>query len=209
MPNIPNILSILRLVIVVFLVFLAWNGKTGLFLLFFLAALLTDMLDGYLARRLKQESELGAKLDSWGDFALYMTVPLCVWHLWPEIVKREILYVSLAAISYALPVTIGFVKYRRLTSYHTWGAKLSAVLMGASALLLFAGGPAWPFRISTAVLVLAELEEIAITTVMPVWRANIPSLFHALTICRDEDRQERNNPEKSNLTQSRQNAKKC
>ncbi len=188
MANIPNILSILRLVMVMFLVILAWYGEKGLFLLVFLGALLTDMLDGYLARRLKVESALGAKLDSWGDFSLYMTVPFCVWRLWPDIVMREISYVSLAAISYALPVTIGFIKFRRLTSYHTWGAKLSAVLMGISALLLFSGGPAAPFRISTVILALAELEEIAITTVMPAWRANIHTIFHALSLCRSERR---------------------
>ena len=101
-----------------------------------------------------------------------------------ELILREILFVSLAATSFTLPVAIGFLKYGRLTSYHTWGAKLSAVLLGVSAPLLFAGGPAWPFRLSTVVLALAELEEIAITTVLPRWQANVPSLYHALRIVR-------------------------
>lgn len=184
MFTIPNLLSCLRLAIVPLLAILAWNSMEWLFLGFFLGALLTDLFDGYLARRLKQESELGAKLDSWGDFALYMTVPVCAWLLWPELILREILFVSLAATSFTLPVAIGFLKYGRLTSYHTWGAKLSAVLLGVSAPLLFAGGPAWPFRLSTVVLALAELEEIAITTVLPRWQANVPSLYHALRIVR-------------------------
>jgi hypothetical protein len=29
------------------------------------------------------------------------------------------------------------------------------------------------------VLVLAELEEIAITTILPEWRTNVPSILHA------------------------------
>ncbi len=184
----PNLLSCLRLAIVPLLAFLAWNGRERLFLGFFLGSLLTDLIDGYLARKLKQESELGAKLDSWGDFALYMTVPLCAWLLWPGLIMREILFVSIAAASFTLPVAIGFFKYGRLTSYHTWGAKLSAVLLGISAPLLFAGGPAWPFRLSTSILVLAELEEIAITILLPRWRANVPSLFHALRTARQDKR---------------------
>ena len=44
---------------------------------------------------------------------------------------------------------------------------------------MFAGGPALPFRLATAVLVLAELEEIAISAVLPAWHANVPSLAHA------------------------------
>lgn len=184
MFTIPNLLSCLRLVIVPLLAFLAWNGMEKLFLGFFLGSLLTDLVDGYLARKLKQESELGAKLDSWGDFALYMTVPVCAWLLWPDLIMREIHFVSVAAASFTLPVAIGLIKYGRLTSYHTWGAKLSAVLLGISAPLLFAGGPAWPFRLSTVVLALAELEEIAITINLPRWRANVPSLYHALRIAR-------------------------
>lgn len=168
------------------LLVLAWNGERTAFLVLFVCALLTDTLDGYLARRLGQESELGAKLDSWGDFSLYMATPVCAWLLWPELLLREAPYVTAVIASFILPVLAGFVRYRRLTSYHTWGAKLSAVLMGASTLLMFAGGPAWPFRISTVILVMTQLEEIAITVVLREWRSNVPSLWHAVRLAGKE-----------------------
>jgi len=180
--NIPNLLSGLRLAAMPVLMLLAWGGERTAFLVLYLCALLSDMLDGYLARRLGQESELGARLDSWGDFALYMATPVCAWLLWPEIIMREAPYVVMVLASFTLPVLAGFVRYRRLTSYHTWGAKLSAVLMGVSTLLLFVGGPAWPFRLSTFILALAQLEEIAITIVLSEWRSNVPSLVHALRL---------------------------
>jgi CDP-diacylglycerol--glycerol-3-phosphate 3-phosphatidyltransferase len=162
------------------LLVLAWKGSESAFLALFVCALLTDLADGYLARRLGQESDLGARLDSWGDFALYMTTPVCAWMLWPELVVREAPYVATVVASFSLPIFAGLVRYRRLTSYHTWGAKLSAVLMGISTFLLFAGGPAWPFRFSTAVLVVTQIEEISITVVLSEWRSNVPSLWHAL-----------------------------
>lgn len=177
--NIPNILSSLRLAAVPVLLVLAVEGHGRAFLILYVCALLTDLFDGYLARRLHQESELGAKLDSWGDFALYMATPVCAWLLWPELIRREAPYVLAVVCSFALPVLAGFLRYRRLTSYHTWGAKLSAVLMGASTLLLFAGGPAWPFRFSTVVLVITQIEEISITAVLSEWRSNVPTLWHA------------------------------
>src|SRR3989442_3701081 len=77
---------------------------------------------------------------------------------------------------------MGFLRYGRLTSYHTRGAKLAAYLGGASALVVFGGGPALPFRLATGVLVLAELEEIAITAVLPAWHANVRSLTYALAL---------------------------
>lgn len=180
--NIPNLLSGLRLAAMPVLMLLAWGGERTAFLVLYLCALLSDMLDGYLARRLGQESELGARLDSWGDFALYMSTPVCAWLLWPEIIMREAPYVVMVLASFTLPVLAGFLRYRRLTSYHTWGAKLSAVLMGVSTLLLFVGGPAWPFRLSTFILALAQLEEMAITIVLSEWRSNVPSLVHAVRL---------------------------
>lgn len=39
---------------------------------------------------------------------------------------------------------------------------------------------------ATWVLVLAELEEIAITTTLPEWRTNVPSIFHARRVLKRE-----------------------
>jgi CDP-diacylglycerol--glycerol-3-phosphate 3-phosphatidyltransferase len=187
--SLPNLLSALRLALAPVLLVLAWTGQPVAFLAALTASLLSDLCDGWLARRLGQETPLGTRLDSWGDLATYATVPLCAWWLWPDLLRREAPWVAAAVAAYALPIAIGWLKYRRLTSYHTWGAKLSAVLMGASALALFAGGPALPFRIAAAVLVLAELEEIAITATLPAWRANVPSLRHARRLRREGELQ--------------------
>ncbi len=183
--TIPNLLSSSRLVCVPVLLVLAWRGYEKEFLVLLVCALLTDLADGYLARRLHQVSELGARLDSWGDFALYITTPLSAWLLWPELIVREVPYVVVVLVSFMLPILIGFIKYHRLTSYHTWGAKLSAVLMGCTTLLLFAGGPSLPFHFSTVVLVLTQIEEISITVVLPKWHSNVPSLVHALRLARE------------------------
>lgn len=182
MFTIPNIISTLRIIIAPFLLYFAWRNNSLLFLIFFIIALLSDTFDGYLARKFDQISELGGKLDSWGDFVIYLTVPICAWWLWPELIVQEIVFVIIAIASFFVPILAGFLKYRRLTSYHTWGAKIAAILMGISTPLLFVGGPAWPFRLSTTFFVLAELEEISITAILPEWRANVPSLWHALKI---------------------------
>jgi CDP-diacylglycerol--glycerol-3-phosphate 3-phosphatidyltransferase len=182
--TVPNALSALRLVLVPVLLFLAWSERPTAFLVTLSVSLLSDLVDGWLARRLGQATALGTLLDSYGDLGTYMTVPLCAWWLWPELIRRESWYAAAIVASYVFPILLGFLKYGRLTSYHTWGAKLSSLLIGPAALLLFAGGPAWPFHAATWVLALAELEEIAITTLLPEWRANVPSLWHARRLAR-------------------------
>lgn len=184
--TIPNALSALRLVLAPVLVGLAWTGQHTPFLVTLSVSLLSDLTDGWFARRFDQATHLGTLLDSWGDFATYMTVPLCAWWLWPDLIRAEAWYAGAIVAAYVFPIVLGYLKYGRLTSYHTYGAKLSAVVVGASAMWLFAGGPPLPFRIATWILVLAELEEIAITTISPEWRTNVPSIFHARRLLREE-----------------------
>ena len=184
--TIPNALSALRLVLAPVLLYLAWTGQPDAFLVVLVISLLSDLCDGWFARRFDQATPLGTLLDSYGDFATYMTVPLCAWWLWPDLIRREAWYAAAVVASYVFPIVLGYLKYGRLTAYHTYGAKLSAVVVGGSALVLFGGGPPLPFRIATCVLVLAELEEIAITTILPEWRANVPSILHARRLLKSE-----------------------
>jgi len=78
--NLPNLLTLVRIFLVPLLVaalvqqtwHVQWNGKLlisndFLALLFFLAAAVTDLLDGYLARRWKQVTTVGTLLDPVAD----------------------------------------------------------------------------------------------------------------------------------------------
>ena len=184
MANLPNLLSTLRLALVPLLLVLAWSGHAKLFLACLLASLITDATDGLLARRLNLTTKLGAKLDSWADFITALALPWCAWWLRPDVIRQEGLYIGAGIFCYLAAILVGFCKFKRLTSYHTWGAKLSALLFGAAVVVLFAGGPGWLFRIVMPIVVLTSLEEIAITAALPKPRTNVPSLWHALKIRR-------------------------
>lgn len=178
--TLPNALSAFRLAMVPVLGALAWADEPVLFLGGLAAALLSDVADGLVARRTRTTSELGARLDSAADLATYATLPLFAWWLWPGVLRAEAGFLAVALVAFALPIAVGLARFGRITSYHTWLAKLSAWLVGGSAFCLFSGGPSWPFRVATAVLVLEALEEIAITVVLPRWRTDVATLFHAL-----------------------------
>jgi cardiolipin synthase len=65
--TVPNVLSYLRLAAVPVFVSLHLGGRPGWALVVFLAASLTDWLDGLLARLLDQRTKLGAFLDPLAD----------------------------------------------------------------------------------------------------------------------------------------------
>jgi cardiolipin synthase len=70
----PNIITVFRLFLVPVIIWLiVANELFGAFLVF-LAAGLTDALDGFLARRFRWRTELGAYLDPIADKALLMSV---------------------------------------------------------------------------------------------------------------------------------------
>ena len=177
--QIPNLLSGFRLIAAPFLLGLAWMGYADLFLLLLSLSLFSDSVDGFIARRLNVTSELGTRLDSWGDLATYLTVPLCAWWLWPEILKREAFFVLVAVGAYVVPLLAGLMKFRRVPSYHAWAAKISAVLMSIAALVLFITEMAWPFRVAAIVQALEAIEEVLITIVLPAPQGNVHSLWHA------------------------------
>jgi cardiolipin synthase (CMP-forming) len=65
--TLPNFLTFLRLVVLPFLIVAILEGRHESALILFLAAAITDIVDGFLARRFKMSSPLGAYLDPIAD----------------------------------------------------------------------------------------------------------------------------------------------
>ncbi len=173
-------ISSIRILIAPLLFYLAFNQFEVWFLTAVLFSGFTDVLDGYLARRLKQITELGAHLDSWGDFVIYSTMAIGGWILWPETVLREWVYFSMIVVSFSLPVLIGLIKFRRLTSYHTWSVKVAVAMTFLGYVLLFSGITAWPFMVASFICLFAGIEEILITLVMHHERVDVRSIWVAM-----------------------------
>ena len=71
--NLPNYITLLRVILIPFFINLMIYGYYVEALLVFLAACTTDGLDGFLARVLKQKTELGAFLDPMADKLLILS----------------------------------------------------------------------------------------------------------------------------------------
>jgi cardiolipin synthase (CMP-forming) len=69
----PNILTLLRICAVPFFAIAVWYGHTAEACILFAAAGMTDLLDGWIARRFNQKSTLGAILDPAADKMLMTT----------------------------------------------------------------------------------------------------------------------------------------
>ena len=68
----------------------------------------------------------------------------------------------------------------RLPAYHTRAAKTCWLLIGVGTVFLFSGGSVWPTRVALAAVILTNLEAAAISCLLPRWRTDVTSVFHAL-----------------------------
>lgn len=178
--SIPNLLSLLRLTLVPVLAIAAVLNEAVLFLLILAISLFSDVLDGYFARKLKQVTELGARLDSWADMATYAMMIVGLYVMWPAVFDQQFFYLVAASVSYVLPVVIALFRFGDFPSYHTWGAKLAALLIAPAFYLLLLNDQQLLFRAVIIFHVVVALEEVAITFALKKSETNVASILSLL-----------------------------
>ena len=159
MKQLPHIISILRIPLSAAM--LAVSPFSALFWIFYLGSGLTDILDGFLARKLHQESAFGAKLDSIADFVfvgcltifavINMNIPRWLW-------LCALAIALLRFVSYG----IGFNKYHAFTALHTWANKLTGILIFAAPILYCLCGLRFTGIILCTVAFISACEELVI-----------------------------------------------
>ena len=185
--NLPNAVSVLRILMAPVLFYFALTQKPVWFLAALMFSGFTDVLDGFLARTLHQTTVIGSRLDSWGDFTIYSTMAICAWILWPDITATELTSYVVIVISITAPVIVGLIKFKTITSYHTWTVKVAVVVTFVGYILLFGGWLDWPFRVAAVFCAVAALEEIAITLLIHHEHVDVRTVWAALKYNKEDE----------------------
>ena len=124
--RIPNLLSALRIALC--LPLLLMDAMTMPFWVLYLIAGITDMLDGFLARRWGVESKFGARLDSMADFVFVLAVG---YKLFPWLKLSTVLWMMIgliALVKTANAISSYMVKHK-IEFLHTTANKLTGFLL--------------------------------------------------------------------------------
>ena len=179
--NMPNAISLCRLLATPVLLTAALQERSLLFAWLLLACLLSDIVDGLLARSLRLQSPFGAALDSAADILVTIIGAVgTITMQWPFVVAHAWQLELLAAL-FAGEVLISFARYGRLSSFHTYLVRVSAYAQGAFVLSLFFWGySAALFYFMWIVSCISQLEEWAILAVQPTWTSDVRGLYWVL-----------------------------
>ena len=123
-----NAITLYRLLVAPFLIFLVIEGYVELFRWLLAFSFLTDAVDGFLARKFGIVSAMGAKLDSIADDLTVTAGIIGVFLLEPSFVQQEWLLITVMLSLLFIQVMLAFLRYRKMTSFHTYIAKAAAVL---------------------------------------------------------------------------------
>jgi cardiolipin synthase len=177
-----NLITFYRLVAALPLVFLLIERQFSLFKWLLALSFFTDAIDGWLARRFQVISLLGARIDSIADDLTILVAILGVVYLRPGFVRSEWLPVGIMAVLYLIQNALALVRYRKLTSFHTYIAKAAAVLQGFFLVLFFflPEPRVFIFYLTAGVTIIDLAEEILLVLVLPQWEANVKGLYWVL-----------------------------
>ncbi len=179
--NIPNLLSAYRLVALPFIVWAMALGSEEWFILLLSINLITDILDGFIARRFKLETKLGAKLDSIADLGTYLAAVAGMIVLEKEFVDKHAVILIILISLYLLPHGISLVRFRRAASFHLYSSKVIAYVQGIFIFTFFNwGAPDWFFYLMIVLSYISYLEEAITALLIKESRSNVKSLCFVL-----------------------------
>jgi len=138
---------------------------------------ISDVLDGYIARKTNTVSKAGATLDSIADF-IFVTVmvvifiPLISWELW------LLFWIVAIAIIRLASLMIGFAKYHALAFLHTYANKATGLALFLFPLFYHAADITIVAVALCSIASLSAIEELVINLKEKNLDKNIRSLLH-------------------------------
>lgn len=179
--NTPNTISVARLCATTVLLASVLFHRVEIFKWLLLACLLSDILDGLIARTFHLTSKLGASLDSLADAVTMLIGFLGVFVFQKAFVSEHYPGVLLVAFFYVAEIIASLWRYGKVSSFHTLLDRIAAYMAGIFVMSLFLWGyHGWLFQLTVVVYAVALSEEMTLICLLPEWRSDVGGLVRVL-----------------------------
>ncbi len=153
-----NLLTAIRFVLGIIMIIFAYQNKVWLFLGYYLLALITDIFDGFVARKFKEVSNFGQKFDILADNFIVLCQVISLYFLSKEsLFKYWFLFLALV-FYFGIIQLIAYIKTKKMIFMRTYAANAAAVLFPfvILSLIFFDSEPAVYFYIILMIYALTE-----------------------------------------------------
>ena len=161
--NAPNAISFYRLIMFPVILVLALLGKEQWYVILLCINLVSDIIDGFLARKLNLVTRFGASLDNLGDMGTYALALYGLFAFkWDDIQPHAwLLYLFFAV--FGVSYLVAFINFGKIPGLHLYGAVLTGYLQGAFFFVLFVWGfNLWFYYLAMGWGVLAYIDKILV-----------------------------------------------
>jgi CDP-diacylglycerol--glycerol-3-phosphate 3-phosphatidyltransferase len=170
----PNAITVARLASVPILAYLAYSKMEGPFIALLTAALLSDVLDGWVARKFSAVSALGASLDSLADILLVLVIVYAIWPLHPYVYTAHGWVILAVVVLWTVAHAASLLRYGRLASFHTRLIRTGIFAFSLFALVLFVFGfLPWLLYLAAFICALGAIEHFIMLYLLPEWTPNL------------------------------------
>lgn len=174
MKSIANYISISRILLALTLALV--KPLSIAFLALYLICGISDVFDGYIARRTHTASELGEKLDSVADLIMVVVLMIVLYPI-INLPVQIIVWIVIIGIIRAVSIMVVFVKYKTFGMLHTYGNKITGLVMFAFPLSLTFVQLDVLMYIICVVASISAIEELLIDLSSNELRINKKSIF--------------------------------
>jgi len=179
--NIADWFSFYRIASAPLLLVLIALDERQIFTWLLLMSYSTDAIDGYLARKLEITSPRGSQLDSIGDQVTLVVGLIGLFYFESQFITTNLVLILVAFVPYIIQMFLAFSKYGKATAFHTYLAKLSAIMQSVFILWSLFFSPNYSlFYIMIAIGLLETFEEITLIFMYDNWASDVKSIFWAI-----------------------------
>ena len=181
---VPIALIGLRAVLGPILIYVAIRHLSVAVVAVMLAAMLSDIFDGVIARRLNIATEKLRVADSWTDAWFFIWVGVSCIVVAPDILRAYILPIAIEVALQIASYTYDLIRYKRISSIHAMSAKIWAFTLYLATIGILAFHTGLLIWVAFGFGILSAVDALMIKLIMPGWQHDVLSTFHALEIKR-------------------------
>lgn len=176
--NVPNLISLYRLLVSPVILYLALTGQEKWFAILLVISLISDILDGNIARIWNLQTNFGAALDNLADVCTFSLALLGIFLFKWDLIEPHawLLYLFLAV--FVISYVVGFYRFKKIPGLHLFSAVAAGYLQGFFFFVLFVWGfYPWLYYLAVGWGVLAYIEKILVLLVLDDIRIGVRGLY--------------------------------